>query len=192
MEAGRVEAEIGAIHCERGARLSAQLGLDASDAVGHQMEHEGRYVPGCPRASGCCLHGLGELVEGEIVRTADLECLAAGGGVDDRDADDGGDVGDRDDVDRVLPASENQWTAEPTRGPALGRERLIDPGAVLVGTIRRDGTPRISPVEPLLCTVPRFVVGLSATERRSRRRLVLPRVCLHEHGQTSPALSRVL
>jgi hypothetical protein len=30
----------------------------------------------------------------------------------------------------------------------LGRHRLLDPGVVLVGTIRRDGTPRISPVEP--------------------------------------------
>src|SRR5579884_2750008 len=36
------------------------------------------------------------------------------------------------------------------RFAALGRERLIAPGVVLVGTIRRDGTPRISPVEPLL------------------------------------------
>jgi Pyridoxamine 5'-phosphate oxidase len=36
------------------------------------------------------------------------------------------------------------------RFAALGRERLIEPGVVLVGTIRRDGTPRISPVEPLL------------------------------------------
>jgi hypothetical protein len=32
----------------------------------------------------------------------------------------------------------------------LGRRRLEEPGVVLVGTIRRDGTPRISPVEPLL------------------------------------------
>ena len=32
----------------------------------------------------------------------------------------------------------------------LGRQRLADPGVVLVGTIRRDGSPRISPVEPLL------------------------------------------
>jgi pyridoxamine 5'-phosphate oxidase-like protein len=30
----------------------------------------------------------------------------------------------------------------------LGRERLLDPGVVLVVTIRRDGTPRLSPVEP--------------------------------------------
>ena len=30
----------------------------------------------------------------------------------------------------------------------LGRERLIAPGVVLVATIRRDGTPRVSPVEP--------------------------------------------
>ena len=36
------------------------------------------------------------------------------------------------------------------RFAALGRARLIEPGVVLVGTIRRDGTPRISPVEPLL------------------------------------------
>ena len=32
----------------------------------------------------------------------------------------------------------------------LGRRRLIDPGVVLVATIRQDGTPRLSPVEPLL------------------------------------------
>jgi hypothetical protein len=33
---------------------------------------------------------------------------------------------------------------------ALGQQRLVEPGVLLVGTIRRDGTPRISPVEPLL------------------------------------------
>jgi pyridoxamine 5'-phosphate oxidase-like protein len=32
----------------------------------------------------------------------------------------------------------------------LARQRLIGPGVVLVATIRRDGTPRISPVEPFL------------------------------------------
>ena len=32
---------------------------------------------------------------------------------------------------------------------ALGRERLEAAGVVLVGSIRADGTPRISPVEPL-------------------------------------------
>lgn len=30
------------------------------------------------------------------------------------------------------------------------RERLIDPGVLLVATVRRDGTPRLAPVEPLL------------------------------------------
>jgi hypothetical protein len=30
----------------------------------------------------------------------------------------------------------------------LARERLLAPGVVLVATIRRDGTPRLSPVEP--------------------------------------------
>lgn len=32
----------------------------------------------------------------------------------------------------------------------LGREKLLGPGVVLVATIRRDGTPRVSPVEPFL------------------------------------------
>jgi hypothetical protein len=32
----------------------------------------------------------------------------------------------------------------------LGRKLLIEPGVVLVGTIRRDGAPRISPVEPFV------------------------------------------
>jgi pyridoxamine 5'-phosphate oxidase-like protein len=32
----------------------------------------------------------------------------------------------------------------------LGGKRLLEPGVVLVVTIRRDGTPRLSPVEPFL------------------------------------------
>jgi hypothetical protein len=32
----------------------------------------------------------------------------------------------------------------------LARQRLLGPGVLLVGTIRRDGTPRVSPVEPFL------------------------------------------
>ena len=32
----------------------------------------------------------------------------------------------------------------------LARKRLLDPGVVLVVTIRRDGTPRLSPVEPFV------------------------------------------
>ena len=32
----------------------------------------------------------------------------------------------------------------------LGRRRLLEPGVVLVASIRSDGTPRVSPVEPFL------------------------------------------
>ena len=45
------------------------------------------------------------------------------------------------------------WTECARRQPGLakvGRERLLEPGVVLVSTIRRDGTPRLSPVEPLV------------------------------------------
>ena len=45
------------------------------------------------------------------------------------------------------------WTEFAERQPGLakvGRERLLEPGVVLVSTIRRDGAPRLSPVEPLV------------------------------------------
>lgn len=44
----------------------------------------------------------------------------------------------------------SEFADDAPRLAALGEQRLIDPGVVLVGTIRNDGTPRISPVEPLL------------------------------------------
>ena len=39
--------------------------------------------------------------------------------------------------------------AEQPRLADLGKGRLAEPGVVLIATIRRDGTPRVSPVEPL-------------------------------------------
>jgi hypothetical protein len=45
-----------------------------------------------------------------------------------------------------------RWAQIGSRQPrlaALGERKLAGPGVVLVGTIRRDGSPRISPVEPL-------------------------------------------
>jgi hypothetical protein len=46
-----------------------------------------------------------------------------------------------------------KWSELERRQPqlaALGKRRLLDPGVVLVATIRQDGTPRISPVEPFV------------------------------------------
>ncbi len=46
-----------------------------------------------------------------------------------------------------------EWSELVRRQPrlaALAERRLIEPGVVLVATIRRDGTPRLSPVEPLV------------------------------------------
>ena len=44
----------------------------------------------------------------------------------------------------------NSLVDEAPRLAALAAERLTGPGVALVVTIRRDGTPRLSPVEPLL------------------------------------------
>jgi hypothetical protein len=43
-----------------------------------------------------------------------------------------------------------QFEAAQPQLAAVGRRRLIEPGVLLIGTIRTDGTPRISPVEPVL------------------------------------------
>ena len=42
-----------------------------------------------------------------------------------------------------------EFEAHAARLAAVGRRMLGEPGVVLVVTIRRDGTPRLSPVEPL-------------------------------------------
>lgn len=42
-----------------------------------------------------------------------------------------------------------EFAAKEPRLAALGRQKLTGPGVVLVGSIRADGSPRISPVEPL-------------------------------------------
>jgi len=46
-----------------------------------------------------------------------------------------------------------RWQAVEKSQPRLAataRRGLLEPGVVLVGTVRRDGTPRISPVEPFV------------------------------------------
>ena len=46
-----------------------------------------------------------------------------------------------------------RWSEFEDRQPRLaevGREKLVGPGVVLVVTVRRDGTPRLSPVEPFV------------------------------------------
>ncbi|WP_262851080.1 pyridoxamine 5'-phosphate oxidase family protein [Mumia quercus] len=46
-----------------------------------------------------------------------------------------------------------RWSDLVSRQPRLAdaaRRRLLDPGVVLLASVRRDGTPRVSPVEPFV------------------------------------------
>lgn len=46
-----------------------------------------------------------------------------------------------------------RWSELETRQPALAsvaRRKLVEPGVLLVGTVRRDGSARVSGVEPLI------------------------------------------
>jgi len=74
-----------------------------------------------------------------------------------------------------------EWSELERRQPGLaglGRRRLLEPGVVLVATIRGDGTPRISPVEPYVLD---GVLWLSMLWRSRKAADLLrdPRVLVH-------------
>jgi hypothetical protein len=73
------------------------------------------------------------------------------------------------------------WSEIERAQPRLARvatQRLIDPGVVLVATIRQDGTARISPVEPLVMDGD---LWLSMMWRSAKARDLLrdPRILVH-------------
>jgi hypothetical protein len=61
---------------------------------------------------------------------------------------------------------------------ALGEERFERTGVVLVGTIRKDGSPRISPVEPLI-TQGHLFLGMMWQSRKALDLLRDPRCVVH-------------
>jgi hypothetical protein len=69
-------------------------------------------------------------------------------------------------------------TLEQPRLAARARERLVDPGVLLVATIRADGTPRLSPVEPLVLDG-WLLLSMLWKSRKARDLLRDPRVLLH-------------
>jgi Pyridoxamine 5'-phosphate oxidase len=60
----------------------------------------------------------------------------------------------------------------------LGRRLLIEPGVVLVGTTRRDGTPRISPVEPYILNG-ELMLSMMWGSRKAADLLRDPRILVH-------------
>jgi hypothetical protein len=73
------------------------------------------------------------------------------------------------------------WTDLTRHQPRLAaraHERLIAPGVLLVVTIRADGTPRLSPVEPLVLDG-RLLLSMLWQSRKARDLLRDPRVLLH-------------
>ena len=61
---------------------------------------------------------------------------------------------------------------------ALGEERIEATGLVLLGTLRKNGFPRISPVEPLL-TMGRLYLGMMWQSRKALDLLCDPRCTVH-------------
>jgi hypothetical protein len=74
-----------------------------------------------------------------------------------------------------------RWSEFETHEPKLadlGRRRLVEPGVVLVVTSRRDGTPRLSPVEPFLLDG-EFWLSMLWGSRKAADLLRDPRVLVH-------------
>jgi hypothetical protein len=70
------------------------------------------------------------------------------------------------------------FEAQQPRLAELGRKKLSDPGVVLVGTVRKDGSPRISPVEPLFWEGELWLpMGLDSVKARDLMRD--PRILVH-------------
>ncbi len=72
----------------------------------------------------------------------------------------------------------DQLSREQPKFATLGVQRLGEPGVVLVGTIRADGTPRISPVEPLFWNGDLWLSMLWGS-RKAADLLRDPRVLVH-------------
>jgi hypothetical protein len=73
------------------------------------------------------------------------------------------------------------WARIETEQPRLaevGRRRLLAPGVVLVATIRRDGTPRLSPVEPYVLDG-QLWLSMLWQSRKAHDLLRDPRVLVH-------------
>jgi hypothetical protein len=74
-----------------------------------------------------------------------------------------------------------RWSEIEERQPrlaGLGRRLLIEPGVLLVGTSRRDGTPRISPVEPYILDG-ELMLSMMWGSRKAADLLRDPRILVH-------------
>jgi hypothetical protein len=78
--------------------------------------------------------------------------------------------------------------AQQPRLAVLGRQRLGGPGVVLVGTLRKDGTPRISPVEPFFWRgdlwLPMLFDSLKARDLTGDPRVLVHNIVTSRDGTT--------
>src|SRR5207248_1519961 len=106
---------LGTIHDEGGPRLAGERRLQGPERGRHEPEHRYGNVPWRLGAPGPGLDGGRQLVEGDIVGAADLEDLPPSPLVGDDTVDEGSDIADRDEVDRVFPATEDEGPTAPPR-----------------------------------------------------------------------------
>jgi hypothetical protein len=72
----------------------------------------------------------------------------------------------------------SQMTAQQPKLSQLAEQRLLAPGVVLVASIRRDGTPRLSPVEPFVLDGT-FWLSMLWQSRKAADLIRDPRILVH-------------
>ena len=97
--AGRVESHVRCVHRDGRARLAGQQPHDA--------QYRAWDVMNLPGVAPDLLEERGELVERQVLRSSDLEDLTAQGRIEDGPFDNGGNVADGHEVDRVVAPAEH-------------------------------------------------------------------------------------
>ena len=72
----------------------------------------------------------------------------------------------------------DEFAAEASELAALGIERFERTGVCLIGTLRADGSPRISPIEPYVVRG-ELLLGMMWQSRKARDLLRDPRIVVH-------------
>lgn len=100
-DARRVEGHVDSVHRERRAGLAGELWLQTGSGHGHRVQGEAGDVANGGRTADGLLQERSDLIKGQVVGAADLQNLATQTACDYGVANEGRDVGSRDEVDRV-------------------------------------------------------------------------------------------
>ena len=125
-----IESHVGGVHdqCHRGLPRDHRAGH--APARRHRTQHRpGKVSRRLVRRTGPLLRQGGKVVQGQVLRTPDLQNLSPQRGVDHSHRHDRSDVVDRHEVDRVVTATEDQRPSRPAGRAGDQLQPQLDEGS---------------------------------------------------------------